>query len=128
VKLLLDTHAFLYWTTDDPRLSSAARTAIADPRSLVFLSAASVWEIGIKRAKGRLRTSFGNVMEEAARHNFVELPMSAVHAAGAADLPLYHEDPFDRILIAQARAEGLVLVTGDSIIPRYDVRCLWNRE
>ncbi|HEY0836580.1 MAG TPA: type II toxin-antitoxin system VapC family toxin [Azospirillum sp.] len=127
MKLLLDTHAFLFWTSDDPRLPPAAREAIADPSSLVFLSAASVWEIGIKRAKGRLRTSFSDTMEEAARHHFVELPMTAAHAAGAAELPSHHEDPFDRMLIAQARADGLVLVTGDSIIPRYGVRCLWNR-
>ena len=125
MKLLLDTHAFLFWTTDDPRLPAAARKAISDPRSLVFLSAASVWEIGIKRAKGRLRTSFGNVMEEAARHHFVELPMNAAHAECAAALPSHHDDPFDRMLIAQALVEGLMLVSGDAVVPRYDARLLW---
>lgn len=125
MKLLLDTHTFLFWTADDPRLPAAARQAIGDPRSLVYLSAASVWEIGIKRAKGRLRTSFGDVMQEAARHRFVELPMRAAHADRAAALPPHHDDPFDRMLIAQAELEDLVLLSGDAVAPRYGVRLLW---
>ena len=125
MKLLLDTHAFLFWTTDDPRLPTAARHAIGNPDSLVFLSAASVWEIAIKRAKGRLRTSFGNILEEAVRHRFVELPMKVAHAERAAALPPHHDDPFDRMLVAQALVEDLVLVSGDAVLPRYDVRLLW---
>lgn len=125
MKLLLDTHAFLFWTADDPRLPGAARDAIHDPDSLIFLSAASVWEIAIKRAKGRLRTSFGNVMEEAARHRFVELPMNAAHAERAAALPPHHDDPFDRMLVAQTSIEGLILVSGDAVMPSYGVRLLW---
>lgn len=125
MKLLLDTHAFLFWTTDDPRLPTAARNAIGNPDLLVFLSAASAWEVAIKRAKGRLRTSFDNIMDEAARHRFVELPMTAAHAERAAALPSHHDDPFDRMLVAQALTEGLVLVSGDAVMPRYDARLLW---
>lgn len=126
MKLLLDTHAFLFWVSDDRRLPRRARAAIADPRSAVHLSAASVWEIRIKVAKGKLTTSFADVPEEARRHRFDLLPITADHAQRAGDLPLRHEDPFDRMLIAQAMLEDARLVTGDSVFGACGVATLWS--
>jgi PIN domain nuclease of toxin-antitoxin system len=126
VKLLLDTHAFLYWTEDNPRLPRRARAAIARPRSIACISVATIWEIRIKVAKGRLRTDFTNVAEEAQKHRFDVLPIMADHAQAAGDLPPHHEDPFDRMLIAQARAEAMTLVTGDAAFGEYGVPLLWE--
>jgi PIN domain nuclease of toxin-antitoxin system len=125
VKLLLDTHAFLYWTEDNPRLPRRARAAIARPRMIACISAATVWEIRIKVAKGRLRTDFTDVAEEARKHRFELLSITADHAQAAGDLPPHHDDPFDRMLIAQARAEGMTLVTGDGAFGDYGLPLLW---
>jgi PIN domain nuclease of toxin-antitoxin system len=126
VKLLLDTHAFLYWTADNPRLPRRARAAIARPRGIACISAATIWEIRIKVAKGRLRTDFTDVAQEARKHRFDVLPITAEHAQAAGDLPPHHDDPFDRMLIAQARAEAMTLVTGDSAFGDYGVKLLWE--
>jgi len=126
VRLLLDTHAFLFWVADDRRLPKPARSAIAGPRATVLLSAASVWEIRIKAAKGKLATSFVDVPTEARRHRFALLPITGDHAQKAGDLPLHHEDPFDRMLIAQAMIEDAVLVTGDAAFAAYGAALLWN--
>jgi len=126
VKLLLDTHAFLYWTEDNPRLPRRARAAIARPRTIACISAATIWEIRIKVAKGRLRTDFANVAEEAQKHRFGVVPITGEHAQAAGDLPPHHEDPFDRMLIAQAQAEAMVLVTGDAAFGDYGVPVLWE--
>jgi PIN domain nuclease of toxin-antitoxin system len=126
VKLLLDTHAFLYWTEDNPRLPRRARAAIARPRSIACISAATIWEIRIKVAKGRLRTDFTDVAAEARKHRFDVLPITGDHAQTAGDLPPHHDDPFDRMLIAQARAEGMTLVTGDDAFGEYAVPLLWE--
>jgi PIN domain nuclease of toxin-antitoxin system len=125
VKLLLDTHAFLYWAADNPRLPRRARAAIARPRTIACISAATIWEIRIKVAKGRLRTDFTNVVEEAQKHRFDVLPITGDHAQAAGDLPPHHDDPFDRMLIAQARAEAMTLVTGDGAFGEYGVKLLW---
>ncbi|MYD92839.1 MAG: type II toxin-antitoxin system VapC family toxin [Chloroflexi bacterium] len=122
--LLLDTHALIWWqATDPPLLSSRAYDAIADPGNAVFVSAASIWEISIKRARGKLDVP-GNVLEALEENGFRELPITAFHAERAGSLPLHHTDPFDRMLVAQAQAEGLILVTRDANIPRYGVRTL----
>lgn len=126
MKLLLDTHAFLYWTADNPRLPRRARAAIERPRNAVSISAATIWEIRIKVAKGRLRTNFTNVAEEAQKHRFDVLPITGAHAQEAGDLPPHHDDPFDRMLIAQAHAEGMTLVTGDGAFGEYGVQLLWE--
>jgi PIN domain nuclease of toxin-antitoxin system len=126
VKLLLDTHAFLYWTEDNPRLPRRARAAIARPRSVACISAATIWEIRIKVARGRLRTDFTSVAEEARQHRFEVLSITADHAQAAGDLPPHHDDPFDRMLVAQARAEGMTLVTGDGAFGDYGVPLLWE--
>ena len=122
--LLLDTHVYLWWLRDDRRLQGAIREAIADPPSRVAVSAATVWEAGIKIALGRLDVGHASLVEEIAANGFEELPMKAVHAWTAASLPQHHNDPFDRMLVAQALTEGLVLVTRDEGLTRYGVPVL----
>ena len=123
MRLLLDTHVLLWALAEDPALDVRAREAATDQRNDVFVSAASVWEIAIKRAQGRLRSP-DNLIATVADAGFSELPITFAHAEQAGALPSHHKDPFDRILIAQARAEGLVLVTANANIPRYGVRTL----
>ena len=123
MRLLLDTHTFLWWLSDWEEIAEPAREAIADPGSVVFVSAVSGWEIGIKKAKGRLAAP-GNLAAMVAEKRFEHLPLTFAHAEQAAALPPRHRDPFDRMLIAQAQAEGLTLVTRDSRIPLYDVKTM----
>jgi len=120
MRLLLDTHVVLWWDADDPRLSAVFRAAVASPESEVFVSAASAWEIGIKRASGKLQIG-ASVAHTILRHAFIALPVTVEHAEWAGSLPLLHRDPFDRLLVAQAQLEGLVLVTVDDRILRYQV-------
>ena len=120
MRLLLDTHTFLWWLSDWEKIAEPARKAIADPGNEVLVSAVSAWEIGIKKAKGRLVApdNLAGVVEE---KRLKHLPLSFAHAERAAALPPRLRDPFDRMLVAQAQAEGLTLVTRDSRIPLYDV-------
>lgn len=119
-RLLLDTHVFLWWVSDWKRIDASAREAIADPSHQVFVSAVSGWEIAIKKAKGRLTAPDGLavVVEE---RGLEHLPLTFEHAERTATLPPHHRDPFDRMIVAQAQAAGLVLVTRDARIPLYDV-------
>jgi PIN domain nuclease of toxin-antitoxin system len=126
VKLLLDTHAFLYWASGSRKLPRRASSAIARPQTVVAISSATVWEIRIKVARGRLRTDFENVSDEAAKHGFEVLAISGEHAQLAGDLPLHHEDPFDRMLIAQARLIGMTMVSGDQMFEPYAIPLLWD--
>lgn len=123
-RLLLDTHALLWWLGDDPGLSSDARVAIADPGNEPLVSAASVWEIAIKRALGKLEApdELPSVIVEA---GFAWLPVTAAHAWHVRDLPLHHRDPFDRLLVAQALLERLPVVTGDPRLADYGVATRW---
>jgi PIN domain nuclease of toxin-antitoxin system len=123
MNLLLDSHAFLWWCADSPTLGQAARDAIAAPANRVHLSAASVWEIGIKAALGRLDIP-EPPSRAAARNGFSPLAITFAHAEAAAALPPHHRDPFDRLLIAQAMGEGLVLVTRDAVFGAYGVAVL----
>lgn len=123
MRLLLDTHAFLWWSIDDDRLGAAARSALANPDSLVFVSAASVWEIAIKVTLGKLDFE-ADPAEEIVANRFAELPITALHAQEAGRLPRHHDDPFDRMLIAQARLEGLTLVSRDGAFAEYEVPLL----
>jgi PIN domain nuclease of toxin-antitoxin system len=118
--LSLDTHAFLWWL-DDPRLlSEAARNAIGDGKNTVYVSAAVVWEIAIKRSLGKLDAP--EDLEGAMTANrFLPLPVTIPHALAVETLPHHHNDPFDRLLIAQARLEGFKFVSRDSHVPRYGV-------
>jgi PIN domain nuclease of toxin-antitoxin system len=124
VKLLLDTHVLLWWLADDPRLGTDVRALIADPGHAVLVSAASIWEMAIKRALGKLAfdTDLVAVMAE---NRIVSLPITVEHALHAGALPRHHDDPFDRMLIAQARIEQASLVTHDAQFASYEVEILW---
>jgi PIN domain nuclease of toxin-antitoxin system len=128
VKLLLDTHAFLWWVLDDRRLSKRARDVIGDPRSDVFFSVASAWELAIKTTLGRLDLPGPlDVLlpEQVALNGFHVLPVTLSHALAVAALPPYHHDPFDRLLVAQAQIEELRFVSGDRQVARYKVERVW---
>ncbi len=118
MRLLLDTHAFLWWCSDDRRLGAAERAAIREPANDVYLSAASVWEIVVKQGLGRLRVP-EPVSQAALRLGFQPLPISFEHAEETGALPPVHRDPFDRLLVAQARVEGLTLITHDPSLRAY---------
>lgn len=120
MKVLLDTHVLLWWLADAPELSPTAREIVRSPEHVVFVSAASVWEIRIKEALGKVRV--GPAFEQVlAKQPFEKLAITLDHAHAVRELPLHHRDPFDRMLIAQARAEELALVTHDGWVSRYDV-------
>jgi len=122
MRLLLDTHVLLWWLADDPALSKRARALIANEPE-VFASAASAWEIAIKRALGKLEApeDLPSALEAG---GIRRLPIDFQHAATAGALPRHHDDPFDRILVAQARLEGLTLLTSDARISKYAVTVL----
>jgi PIN domain nuclease of toxin-antitoxin system len=120
MKLLLDTHAFLWWDSNDAHLPAALHSAIAAPRNEVFVSAVTVWEIAIKRASGKLIFQ-APVAKAIQKHGFLPLPITVEHAEWAGSLPQLHRDPFDRLLVAQAQLLGLTLVSVDEQILRYQV-------
>lgn len=113
MRLLLDTHVLLWWLADDRRLKALERRAIADRNALVYVSAVTVWEIAIKRNLGRLDLDVELLEQELLSGGMIELPMKWRHAKVSAALPHHHEDPFDRMLVAQAQTEGLTLVSYD---------------
>jgi PIN domain nuclease of toxin-antitoxin system len=128
MRILLDTHAFLWWIGGDRRLSARARKLIADGRNELLLSAASGWEIALKVGLGRidLPAPLDRFLGEQLRLNGIEtLPIQMSHALGAQGLPSLHRDPFDRMLVVQARMEKLGILTRDSQIAQYDVETLW---
>jgi PIN domain nuclease of toxin-antitoxin system len=122
--LLLDTHVFLWWRQNSRRLSATARNAIAEA-PVVLVSAASAWEVAIKSALGRvhLPQPFDVGVEDS---GFLELAIDFAHAAAVGQLPLHHSDPFDRMLVAQARVESLILVTHDRQLDPYDCEFIWT--
>ena len=121
--LLVDAHALLWWLGDDPALTEPARSAIADPTNDVFVSAATIWELAIKRAVGKLElvAALPDVVQEA---GFAGVPVTMDDAWTAAALPAHHRDPFDRMLIAQATRLDAVIVTRDSAFAAYEVAVL----
>jgi PIN domain nuclease of toxin-antitoxin system len=123
VKLLLDTPILLWWLGDDPSLSKKTAQMIAHTTNLVFVSAATAWEISIKKALGKLE---GPDDFEAAllASSFQSLPITIPHALLAGELPPHHDDPFDRLLVAQSKIEGLTLVTRDKKQTLYDVQTI----
>jgi PIN domain nuclease of toxin-antitoxin system len=123
VKILLDTHVLLWWLADDPQLGEPERDVIATPENLIAFSAASIWEIRIKQAVGKLDlpADFADVL---ARQAFEPLAVTVAHAHALHGLPMLHRDPFDRLLIAQARVEGMTILTRDNVIAQYDVLTL----
>jgi PIN domain nuclease of toxin-antitoxin system len=123
-RALLDTHALLWWLDDDPALPPAARALIADPSNEVLVSAATVWEIAIKRAKGKLDVP-DDLLEVVALKGLIFLAVTPWHAWRVAELPRHHNDPFDRLLAAQALTEGIPIVTGDRAFGAYGVGVRW---
>jgi PIN domain nuclease of toxin-antitoxin system len=120
LNLLLDTNVLLWWLVDSPRLSGDARKMImASPA--VYVSAATTWEVGIKRALGKLNAP-ENLEEELSASHFVPLAITVAHSIAAAKLPHHYDDPFDRMLIAQSTLESLTLVTGDTRLKDYGAR------
>ena len=122
--ILLDTQALLLWTTDAPRLSPRVQRLLEDRRTRAVVSAASIWEMAIKQRRGKLRLP--DAYFDALFGSDVQLlAITERHALAAGRLPMHHADPFDRLLIAQARAEGLSLVGSDSAFAAYDVHVIW---
>jgi PIN domain nuclease of toxin-antitoxin system len=118
MRLLLDTHVFLWSVTDDRKLSKAARKLILDADD-VFVSSASIWEASIKAGLGKLDVDVDLLVSEIEASGFSELPVRAIHAAMVRNLPDIHRDPFDRLLVAQALSEPLRLVTSDGHLSKY---------
>jgi len=128
VKVLLDTHALLWWLADDRRLSRRARKVIADPRSTIMVSSASAWEMATKLRLGKLRDPDGAVPRLPAillERGLMELPVTVPHGIEAGLLPVHHRDPFDRMLVAQSRLEGAPLVTNDPAFEDYGITIVW---
>jgi PIN domain nuclease of toxin-antitoxin system len=125
MNLLLDTHVLLWWLDDHQALGEEARAAIRDAHNLVFVSAASAWEIAIKRSLGKLEAP-DDLEEAVVASRFQSLPITLGHAHHAGRLPCHHDDPFDRMLIAQAYAEQLTLITHDKRFGDYNVPLLWT--
>lgn len=128
MNLLLDTHTLLWWLLDDPRLPDVARRAISPANRRVLVSSASAWEIATKHRLGKL-PEIGEIVETLPRYlrqeRFEVLPIDFGHALLAGQLPGPHRDPFDRMLIAQARKENLHVVTGDAVFAKYGVKVIW---
>ena len=128
MKLLLDTHAFLWWVEDNPALSRRARRAIADPRNDVLFSAVSAWEVTMKVRAGKLRLPEAPatyIPSAVQRNGFATLALGLEHSLEVGALPGIHWDPFDRLLIAQARAESARLVSNDDTVRKYPVDIYW---
>ncbi|RLB35626.1 MAG: type II toxin-antitoxin system VapC family toxin [Deltaproteobacteria bacterium] len=128
MRYLLDTHAFLWFITNDKRLSETAHRIIRDRNNEIFFSAASAWEISIKTALGRLSIEgdlepflVGQLVE----NGFLSLPVTVPHAARVFTLPDIHKDPFDRILVSQAGTENMPLITRDPMVRQYDIEAVW---
>jgi PIN domain nuclease of toxin-antitoxin system len=118
VQLLLDTHVFLWAVTDSRKLTAPARATIG-AAAAVFVSAASIWEVAIKSRLGKLKGDPTALADAIEASGFLELPITSRHAAFTARLPLHHSDPFDRLIVAQALSEPLVLLTADPLLSRY---------
>ncbi|WP_331709975.1 MULTISPECIES: type II toxin-antitoxin system VapC family toxin [unclassified Sphingomonas] len=128
MRLLLDTHALLWWWNDGPRLPEAARSAMADPANAVFVSAATGWEIATKVRKNQLPEfagSIGAFVEDVVRDGFNHLDVTARHGVHGGSLPGPHKDPFDRLIAAQALLEHMTVVTCDHAIAAFGCETLW---
>jgi PIN domain nuclease of toxin-antitoxin system len=127
MNILIDTHVLIWWSVDNRRLGRQAKELISDPQNSIWVSAASIWEIAIKTSLRRPDMSGdlqARIPDDLERHGFRDLPIMVRHALAVRSLPLHHRDPFDRMLIAQARCEDLTLLTADPAIMAYDVRAI----
>jgi PIN domain nuclease of toxin-antitoxin system len=128
MRAILDTHTFLWWNMDDLQLSQTAREFIADGRNELYLSAVSAWEIALKYAKGRLKLPQAPdqyVTDRITLHRILSLPVETSHALRVYYLPDLHQDPFDRLLIAQSQLEDLPILTANTMIGQYEVSIIW---
>ncbi len=121
MRCLLDTHVLLWWIEDNPKLKKRVRAIITDPDNEAVVSAATLWEAAIKRALGKLRFETPVLLDSLHQGGIRILPITAEHALAAGDLPRHHDDPFDRMLVAQAIAEGFTLITSDPWLQSYQV-------
>lgn len=128
MKVLVDTHTFLWWSSKPEALSLRAKTIIADPANILLFSVASLWEIIIKTERRRLQLPLAPVeyVRSRVEHGAMQfLPITLSHVAALEGLPRHHGDPFDRLLIAQALAEGIPILTRDEQIEAYPVKTIW---
>jgi PIN domain nuclease of toxin-antitoxin system len=128
MKILVDTHTFLWWNEASSKLSRRASTLLADSRNTLFLSVASVWELVMKVQSGKLKIPEPPsiyVPTRAAHYGIEILPITLAHALAVESLPAHHRDPFDRILVAQAQVEKLPILTVDQEVRRYSIKTLW---
>ena len=124
MKLLVDTHALLWWLSDDRRLGQEARTLIADPGNDVLVSVVSLWESVVKLRVGKLKADIGAIERAIVRDGFRQLAITPAHLTVLANLPLHHRDPFDHLLIAQALDEDALLVSDNQNMPLYPVQLM----
>lgn len=120
MRFLLDTHILLWWLGDDNRLSPEIRAVIGNSENFIFVSAATVWEMSIKKSLGKLSVP-NNLLEKLKDNNFEVLNITAEHGLKVTDLPIHHKDPFDRMLIAQCMIEGLTIISLDSKFHLYNI-------
>ena len=128
MRLLLDTHVFLWWVYDDPKLSQTARDLILDSANTKYVSAATAWELAIKAGQGKLKLnlSVGDFYIKYVNQNYFEtVPLALSHLFMVERLPLHHKDPFDRLLVVQAQSEKLKIVSADSALDAYEIERLW---
>jgi len=128
MRILLDTHALIWWFTDDPQLSDSARTLIADPRNEILVSSACAWEIATKVRLDKLDVALGVIEAYAdliAADGFIHWPVNHRHALRAGGYTQAHRDPFDRMLAAQAELDGLLLLTADAAFADFPVKTRW---
>jgi PIN domain nuclease of toxin-antitoxin system len=128
VKLLLDTHAFLWWVEGAPALGRRARAEISNPDNEVFVSLATCWELAIKLSLGKLRLTHSLdrfIPEQLTRNGFVLLSVEFPHVVRVAELPFHHRDPVDRVLVAQALQDELAIVSSDRVLRKYGVTVVW---
>lgn len=126
MRLLLDTHVFVWWVDDDKRLRPEAKQAISDPANQVEVSLISIWEIAIKHGLNKMSAAPERMLAEIDDHSFSRLDLDASHILKSGALSLHHRDPFDRMLIAQATVEGLTVVTHDDWFRPYGIPILWT--
>ena len=122
-RYLLDTHILLWWLADDKKLSAKNRKIISDPENQIYVSAATIWEIVIKKGLGKLEVP-DNILDIIKESNVVLLSISADHAFYVKNLPNIHNDPFDRLLISQSNIEDFALITNDKLIKKYKCKCI----
>lgn len=128
MRLLVDTHTLIWWLTDDKKLQAPERDAIANDETIVHVSAATLWEISIKASLGRIALDQTELSARLVDDAFLELPIRWSHGRRAGALPRHHDDPFDRMLVAQAQEEQLILVSYDGVFGDYDVVLMPTRD